>query len=350
MKRSEVCRAVAELAQETGRAPGVQAIATWLDQDLPTMGRMLTQLVAEKFLHEEHGAFRLADPFTAEDPAPIAVLSSTFVGRWQITVIRAVMAAAGVGASIVSGYFTILRLGEFMPRMLATLLGTFLVAFAVIAFETVLVFVQRKGYFIAVLFVALWAIVATFTLTATVAGFYSYYAAVRVDRARAGSGEEVHRIELQSVRSNTADLARRLEDQRRQLGPLQAIVEDVSTNAERRSEYGRVYYDAQNRILAVQREMDRLQAALDVERKKEAGILAEAPAAAVEASRPSQDFYDWTGTLLGVRPATMELVSAIFPSVFIDLISSIGLAVALFLSAETNGAVRETKGVNHETA
>jgi hypothetical protein len=55
----------------------------------------------------------------------------------------------------------------------------------------------------------------------------------------------------------------------------------------------------------------------------------------VEASRPSQDFYDWAGSLLGVKPATMELVSAIFPSVFIDLILSIGLAVALFLSAET---------------
>jgi hypothetical protein len=348
MKRSVVCRAVAELAQETGQPPVVQAIATRLNQDLPTMGRMLTQLVAEKLLQEERGAFRVADPFTAEDPAPAAGMA--FVGRWQITVIRVVMAAAGVGASIVSGYFTILRLGEFMPRMLATLLGTFLVAFAVIAFETVLVFIQRKGYFIAVLFIALWAIVATFTLTATVAGFYSYYAAVRVDRARAGSGEEVHRVELQGVRANISELGLRLEEQRRQLGSLQAIVADSSSSVERRSEYGRVYYDAQNRILQVQREMDRLQAALDVERTKETGILAEAPAAAVEASRPSQDFYDWTGTLLGVKAATMELVSAIFPSVFIDLISSIGLAVALFLSAETKRAVSETKGANHETA
>jgi hypothetical protein len=337
VKRSQVCQAVAELTQETGQQPTSQTIATRLFQDLPIMTRRLQLLVGEGLLAEEQGTFRLVEQFTAEDPAPAPAVVSSPIGRWQITVIRVVMALSGIGASIVSGYFTIMRLGEFMPRILATLLGTFLVAFAVIAFETVLVFVQRRGFFIAVLFIVLWGLVAAFTLTATVAGFYSYYAAVRVDRARAGSGEEVHRVELQRVRANIGQFVQRLEDQRRQLGPLQAIVADSSSSVERRSEYGRVYYDAQNRILAVQREMDRLQGALDVERTKEAGILAEAPAAAVEASRPSQDFYDWTGTLLGVKPATMELVSAIFPSVFIDLISSIGLAVALFLSAEPRG-------------
>lgn len=341
MKRSQVCRAVAELAQETGQPPGVPAIAAKLNQNVATMTGLLAFLVGEKLLQvTEQGGYQLTEQF--EEPAPAAepVLPAVpaLVGRWQITVIRAVMAASGVGASIVSGYFTVLRLSEFMPRVLATLLGTFLVAFAVIAFETVLVFVQRRGYFIAVLFIALWGIVATFTLTATVAGFYSYYAAVRVDRAVASSGKEVHRVELESVRANIGQFVQRLEDQRRQLGPLQAIVADSSSSVERRSEYGRVYYDAQSRILAVQREMDRLQAALDVERSKEAGIMAEAPAAAVEASRPSQDFYDWTGTMLGVKPATMELVSAIFPSIFIDLISSIGLAVALFLSAGTQKA------------
>ena len=299
----------------------------------------------QKSLPDETDARSDQKPLPSERPArrqrqktqsaPGSVIPAQ-IGRWQIAVIRAVMAASGLGASIVSGYFAILRLAEFMPRGLAAVLGSFLVAFAVIAFETVLVFVQRKGYFIAGLFVVLWAIVAAFTLTATVAGFYSYYAAVRIERARSGAGEEAQRSELEGVRQNEEALRERILAKQSELRSLQKIVEDASQSVERRAEYGRVFYDAENRILAGGREIDRLQAALDVERKKENGILAEAPAAAVAASRPSVDFYDWVGSLLSVKPDTMELVSALFPSMFIDLISSIGLAVALFLSADVS--------------
>jgi hypothetical protein len=133
------------------------------------------------------------------------------------------------------------------------------------------------------------------------------------------------------VRANIAELTTRLADQRKQLAPLQAIVVDASSSVERRAEYGRVFYDAQNRIIRVEGEMDRLQAQLNEERMKETQILAETPTAT---AHPRQDFYEWIGSLFGIKPETVELVSALFPSIFIDLIASIGLAVALFLTTE----------------
>ena len=254
------------------------------------------------------------------------------VGRWQIAVIRIVMAASGVGASIVSGYFAISRLAEFMPRGLAAILGAFIVAFAVIAFELVLVFVQRKSYFAAATFVFLWALVAIFTLNATVAGFYTFYTSVKHEATVREAPESANKNALDSFVSEETVLQARVAVVTADLQANERTVQNTTTSAADRSDYGRVFYDAQARIVADSKALDDLQNRLQVVREKERAILAATPAVAQAVSRV--DYFEWAGGMLHWQPATMELVSAIFPSVFIDLISSIGLAVALFLSSE----------------
>jgi hypothetical protein len=254
------------------------------------------------------------------------------VGRWQITVIRAVMALSGTGASVVSGYFAIARLGEFMPRALATILGAFIVAFAVIAFELVLVFVQRRSFFAAATFVFLWALVAVFTLNATIAGFYTYYTAVKHEAAAREAPENANTQALQSLGSDEADLRARIDTLTLDLRANERTVQNTTGSAMERSDNGRIFYDAQARITSDSKALDALDSRLQVVREKKVAILAATPA--VSAAVKRTDYFEWAGGLLHWQPATMELVSAIFPSVFIDLISSIGLAVALFLQSE----------------
>jgi hypothetical protein len=250
-------------------------------------------------------------------------------GQWQIAVIRIVMAASGVGASVVSGYFAIARLGEFMPRGLAAILGAFIVAFAVIAFELVLVFVQRRSYFAAATFVMLWALVAVFTLNATIAGFYTFYTSVKHEATIKEAPENAQAEALRSLDTDETDLRARIDTLTLDLRANERTVQNTTGTAVERSDYGRVFYDAQTRIASDSKALDALAARTEVVRQKRAAILAATPAVAAAVKRV--DYFEWAGGILHWRPATMELVSAIFPSVFIDLISSIGLAVALFL-------------------
>ena len=242
------------------------------------------------------------------------------------------MAASGVGASVVSGYFAIARLGEFMPRGLAAILGAFIVAFAVIAFELVLVFVQRRSYFAAATFVFLWALVAVFTLNATIAGFYTFYTSVKHQAAAQEAPENASKNALDSLVSEESGIRTRIDVLTRDLQANENTISNTTTTADERSNYGRVFYDAEARVAADSKNLDELQGRLQVVREKERAIMAASPAVAAAVKRT--DYFEWAGGLLHWPPATMELVSAIFPSVFIDLISSIGLAVALFLSSQ----------------
>jgi hypothetical protein len=248
--------------------------------------------------------------------------------RWQIPLIRIVMGIAGIGATLLSVYFNVTRLESFMPLALAALFGGFMVLFEVVAFLAVMVFVARKSYIFAGIFIALWGVVVVFTLSATLSGFYTAYTATRTERIARGSSELIGRQALEGVRANIDSLTIRLTDQRRQFTSLQDIVEDASSSVERRAEYGRVFYDAEMRILSVQREMDRLQGLLDAERGKERQILSETPTVAASSR---QDFFEFLGGVLHIPPSRLEMLLALLPSFFVDVIASVGLSVALFL-------------------
>jgi len=322
-----------EYYAEHHKLPSIVEMAERFEVSPYKMNEVFRILVHEGFLRRNFSRYRMVErrPETVveeEPPTPMVV----YVGRWQVTVIRAVMAVAGLAAAIVSGFFAVLRLEEFMPSWLAVVCGFFMVAFAVIAFEAVLVFVYRRQMFLAGVFVFLWVLVLVFTLMASVGGFYNYYAGVRHQRVVASGGEEAKRVELQSVRSHESALLDRVASLSKQLASMEAIVADASTSVERRAQYGRVFYDAQTRIVSLQDQMDRAQASLEVDRQKEASLLSATPAAAQVVRA---DFFTWVGGMLHVSPDSLELSSALFPSIFIDLIASIGLAVALFLSEST---------------
>ena len=257
---------------------------------------------------------------------------SVSVGPTQIAIIRVIMALSGAGASVASGYFAITRLEEFMVPALAVLLGTFVVTFAVIAFEVCLVFIQRRSYFIAGVFVFLWLLTVVFTLNATVAGFYTAYTNYKHGVATSNASENANKSALDALKADEASLTARIAVLTADLQANERTVQNTTGSAEDRSNWGHIYYDAQTRITADGRALDDLQGRLQAAQGKETALLAATPAAVVTAART--DYFEWAGGLLHIQPATMELVSAILPAMFVDLISSIGLAVALFLQSE----------------
>lgn len=285
---------------------------------------------AEPAPRDTRAARRAAQPDRTSAPKPRKLERG--LGRlltWQLPAIRIVMGVAGVGAAIVSGYFNVARLALFMPAGLAAVLGVLMVAFSVVAFEIVIVFLRRRQRALAVLFSGVWLIVWTFTFLATVAGFYGFYSSVQERATVASAPLAAARVRLDAIRSQARDLDRQAQQKEREIADLQRLVSQTTETLGARTANGWVYDDAQARLLSRENQLTAIEDELQAVRDAEAKAVAATPVAS-EARRP--EFYAWVGGMLGISPATLELVTSMFPSTFIDLMAAAGLAVALFLA------------------
>jgi hypothetical protein len=247
---------------------------------------------------------------------------------WQVRVIRVVIGFAGIAAAIVSAYLVILRLESFIPPALAILLGSVLVAFATIAFETIIVFLQRRRRAFAVLFSAVWLLIWSFTLVACLSGFWNFYANIQTQAQASTATSDAARQRLELIRQSELDLRGEIAQKTKEIADLESIVSGLSS-VEMRESKAEIYNESSSRLLSREAQLSRLQDQLEAYRTQEAAVIGQAPEAGSEIKR--QDFYAWLGATIHVSPDSIELVTALMPAALIDIISSTGIALALFL-------------------
>jgi hypothetical protein len=316
-------------------APTIELMA---EQDREAAETLTAEELAD--IEQDVTRVRLADQVA---PATIGPIDQTFsfsaprvVGRWQVTVIRAVMGAAGIGAGIVSGYFMIVKLAQVMPFPLAALLGSIMICFSVIAFEVVIVFLQRRQRAAASVFVVAWLAIWLFTLMACLSGFYSFYGSILTKQVQVSAPEAMSRRQLDLIHDREVELQTNIAEKRRQIADLQNLVNQMSATVEDRQRYAREYADAQARLLAREQTLTLSQDDLQAARDQESALITAQPV--VVADRRGTDFYAWLGEATGLRADALELIASMFPSLLIDLMASGGLAVALFLTPRREDA------------
>ena len=273
---------------------------------------------------------QIAAPSMDEAPIEPVVIEHRRVkiDRWQILVIRWAMASVGIASSVVSAYFAIDRLESFLPAYGAVIFGVVIVLFSVVAFETVIVFLRRRQRVISGVLIALWLTVWIFTLQAATAGMYSFYSNVQHVTAVSHAASNTASVELSIIRANEADLATQIDQKRAEIADIQRLLSQFSSLATQNA--NQYQYDVlQSRLLSRESDLTNLGAQLQAERAKELRLVQSTPAALTQSTRA--DFYRWISELTGWRADAIELVSSIFPALFLDTISVTALAIALFL-------------------
>jgi hypothetical protein len=271
-------------------------------------------------------------PSPSRQPRPKAQRAApglSLAGQWQIAAIRVTMAAAGIGAAIVSGYFMILKLSQVMPFLLAVLLGSIMVCFSVLAFETVIVFIRRQEKAIASLFIGAWLVIWVFTLLACVSGFFSFYGSLLTKTTEASAPEQANRRQLELIRDRQSDLQSNIAEKRKEIADLENILSRISDSMEDRQKYANEYTNAQGRLLSRENQLQELQDGLQKARDQEATLIASTPP--ILAEKRSTDFYVWLSSITRIKADTLELVASMVPALLIDLMASGGIAIALFL-------------------
>jgi len=232
----------------------------------------------------------------------------SFISPFIIFLIRICMGIIGIGASVLSIYYTGIWLNETLPVILAFSLSTFII---------------------------LWLVVIVFSMTSTVAGQYNQR--IKNENENKSNNFEVIKKKSESEIYNKEErgLEKRIIRKEETLEAANDILN--SFDMEKKEEFIKEYNDAYKKMKIEEKELNSLYKLLDEKRKEikkfnsqevtEVGM-------SEETEIQSASFYVWVSTILKIEPVFIQFWLSTFPAIFIDIIASLGLAVSMFLKKE----------------
>jgi len=259
----------------------------------------------------------------------------SFISPFIIFLIRICMGIIGIGASVLSIYYTGIWLNETLPVILAFSLSTFMILFSVMCFEVVIIFWKRKLKVLIPFFIILWLIVIVFSMTSTVAGQYNQR--IKNENENKSNNFEKIKKKNESVIYNKEerDLEKRII---RKEGTLEAANDILNSfDMEKKEEFIKEYNDAYWKMKNEEKELNSLYKKLELKREEIKKFNAEEVTEvgmSEETEIQSASFYVWVSTILKIEPIFIQFWLSTFPAIFIDIIASLGLAVSMFLKKE----------------
>jgi hypothetical protein len=334
MTKEDVKQTIKNLILKLGRFPKISELATELNVAQYRAQQIFASLVQDGFLIRAGNWYRLSEaPNKPEKIENKDVLSKQ---DFSIAIIRAIMAFIGICAAFMSVYYTAIWMIEFLPFFLAVLLSLIMIGFSVIIFEVLILFFSSQiivswlKWPISCFFLLLWMVVASFSMGTTVAGQYNRHVALKKEIEIQNISEAVSNKKLMLIQERKMDLKKRIADQRMLLEKAQNSIQNVDS-IEIRAQYGKVWYVTQDLISTIQKNLDQLLVELENQREKERALLDSGAVGVLSFNNEVPDFYSWIAHLFRSSRDSIQFWSSLFPAIFIDLISPIAIAIAMFL-------------------
>lgn len=383
MKKSDVKNMILQLVEETGRFPQLGELADALQITRYQAQRVLALMVEDGFLvRTPNHWYRVKEADTPADPSGIPTVrfmanterfaaaikkAGTIINKTEhklrqvvhrgesgdpvLGIIRWSMAVIGMGAAVISVYYTSVWMFEFLPGILAFTLSSIMVGFSVMAFEVIVAFLAGRvtdhwaRWGLSAGFLLLWLVVTVFSITSTVAGQYNRH--VQTIEAAAGSdeGRAAGVVRWSTIQEQKTEITQRIQDKREQLRQLNTLVAGVG-DLETREAHGRMYVDTQWRIQQAEKAIDGLTTELDRVREAERAEMARDPGVAgrTRAAGTLPDFYTWVAQVLAVDRDRAQFWVYLFPAVFVDLIAPVALGLAFFIGRKKAPGETPTRG------
>jgi hypothetical protein len=253
-----------------------------------------------------------------------------------IPITRIAMLFIGIGAGIVSVFYTSVWLLEFLPSMLAILLSTIMVGFSILAFEVIIMFFSGmvskhwSRWAVAVGFSLLWLIVAAFSITSTVAGQYNQHIKNSKEYAELNESKRASSMTWNSIQERKKELAERRSEKKSQLSNL-INISIQATTIEDSEKHSRTLSSTSNQINQAENALNKIEAEIEKIREEERKVLAANPSQANNDMSDIPDFYSWVAKVMDIKKDLAQFWLSLFPAIFVDIISPVALAIAMFL-------------------
>jgi hypothetical protein len=258
-----------------------------------------------------------------------------------LVVLRIIMFIIGIGAIILSVYYTAIWLVNYIHPILAYILSAIMIAFSVGVFEIIIIFKGNKQYLFILPFIFLWLIVLCFSMVSTVAGQYNQRIENINEDIIEKSSDILDRKGYEILLEEEKELRERIKEKRKELIPFESIMSTFETIQDRENNKW-LYWDTYEKIKKINEYIDKLRNDLENKRneikdyykkKKEEGKEVES---IEETTERKVSFYVWISSILNIEPKYIEFWLSVFPAAFVDIIAPLAIAVSMFLKRKEN--------------
>lgn len=256
----------------------------------------------------------------------------------QIKIIQGFMAFIGLGAAIISTYYTFTWMNEFLPFILALLLSFIIVGFSVMAFEVIIIFCSDQitdnkiiKASVIVGFGILWVVATFFSLSSTIAGQVNEDLKKKDSYSTAANSSENQKWKI--LQDQKIELKERLKDYQQQIKTYNQILSGMNSVQSRKENKG-AWNDSNYKLSQTQKTVQKIYDEMEEIRKQEKEILTKNKNVITDSAGEKTDFYQWIAKVLNVRPDRIQFILALVPALFSDLIAPTALAIALFLRSK----------------
>jgi hypothetical protein len=336
-----------QLIRELGRFPKIEEIAIILGTNKYQTQRLLKGLVREGFLVTAGNWYRVAtkpsfhlvensnEPTFPTSKGPIKEEEKEDL---PIKVIRYSMGFVGIGAALLSLYFTFIWQSKLLPLPLAFLLSSIMVTFNVFAFEVIVLFISNIvtdkwwKWFVVVAFGVLWFMVAAFSISTTIARLYDENVAKLEDKSKKNINITAGSLKWNLIQEKKNSLNAQKKEKTDTVARYKALIptaEELKVNPKKKKDFDTYSW----LVNSLNREIAGLDNQLNEQRVKEEELIASNPHAtdADKVTGKTPNFFVWLAKLLKIEPEKVQFMMTLFPALFVDLIAPAALAIALFL-------------------
>lgn len=251
---------------------------------------------------------------------------------FQYFIIRIVMAIIGIGAAFMSIYFSVTWLLEYLHIVFAIILGTIMILFSIAAFETLVIFKNNKQSILMIPFAFLWLIVLIFSMVSTVGVLFNNQITMEEEQIEEQIGTVYKNLEWEIYNQTEVEIIDKIQIKKEEVQTFQKLISSFS-NLDTRKEDSSIYWEtlrvlgkSQNELQILTDELKKTQQdKLDfLNKNQQTGIIK-------ETQIEEKSFYVWISSVTGSEIRYVRFFLYVFPAVFIDLISPLAIAIAMFL-------------------
>lgn len=309
------------------RFPKIAYLRDKLDCSVHKTVMLLKELVEDNFLFLEDNQYKINkhDLYLLEH-------RKQKLENMPIIIIRIVMAVIGVFSAFMSVYYTSIWLFEFLNTILAILLSTVMVLFSVACFETIIILRRNKQHLLYSIFIFLWIIVLVFSITSTVAGQYNK----RIENTNIQIIENTENIQKNMLweiyNDKETELVKLIEEKQTELEVVNNLLLQFN-NLQLRQDMETEWLSSLTTKRKAEEQIKQYRTELEELRQHKIDFLnTEEGVGIIEETKiEDKSFYVWIGEIIMVQPNLVEFWLAMIPACFIDIISPLAIAVAMFL-------------------
>jgi DNA-binding transcriptional regulator YhcF (GntR family) len=308
-----------------GKLPTLNNIARKFEIDINQARNIYRLLVKKGFLKRNRSRYKIEDKEKIKEK-----IKSKQRNDVVVIIIKIIMAIVGIGAICLSIFYTGIWLDEFLPTPLAYILSCIMIAFSVIAFETMIIFWNNKEYPAIILFSVLWFIVLIFSMISTVAGQYNQRLINTITETKKNVEVTHKKMSYDIYNQEENDILDSIKRKEKELNSFQIMMSDFKTAEDQKnSEW--LYWDINEKIKKTNTDIEILRKELKEIRSVKKEFLKKEVKAGVVIDIKKDSFYTWIGGLFNIESRYIEFWMSIFPAIFIDLIAPLAIAVSMFL-------------------